>query len=77
MTGLTAFLSRRGPSRIRHAESGGQNGRRLPIPDRLVVALLAFCDYPRGHWVPLRTTNPIESTFASLVALVRVRSDLS
>ena len=21
--------------------------------------LLAFCDYPAGHWVHLRTTNPI------------------
>jgi hypothetical protein len=24
--------------------------------------LLAFYDYPAEHWVPLRTTNPIEST---------------
>jgi RNA polymerase sigma-70 factor (ECF subfamily) len=23
----------------------------------------AFCDYPTEHWVHLRTTNPIESTF--------------
>jgi len=28
--------------------------------------LLAFCDYPAGHWVHLRTTNPIESTFATV-----------
>ena len=27
--------------------------------------LLAFYDYPAGHWVHLRTTNPIESTFAT------------
>src|SRR5699024_7429583 len=26
--------------------------------------LLAFYDYPAQHWVHLRTTNPIESTFA-------------
>jgi hypothetical protein len=26
--------------------------------------LLAFYDYPAEHWVHLRTTNPIESTFA-------------
>ena len=30
--------------------------------------LLAFCDYPAGHWVHLRTTNPIESTFATVQA---------
>ena len=39
------------------------------ITDDLDV-LLAFYDYPLEHWVHLRTTNPIESTFAT-VALVR------
>ncbi|MEX6431228.1 transposase, partial [Ferrimicrobium acidiphilum] len=29
-------------------------------------ALLAFYDFPAEHWVHLRTTNPIESTFATL-----------
>ena len=29
-------------------------------------ALLAFYDFPTEHWVHLRTTNPIESTFASV-----------
>ena len=28
--------------------------------------LLAFSDYPAEHWVHLRTTNPIESTFATV-----------
>jgi transposase-like protein len=28
--------------------------------------LLAFFDYPAEHWVHLRTTNPIESTFATV-----------
>jgi transposase-like protein len=28
--------------------------------------LLAFYDYPADHWVHLRTTNPIESTFATV-----------
>ncbi len=28
--------------------------------------LLAFCNYPAEHWVHLRTTNPIESTFATV-----------
>lgn len=29
-------------------------------------ALLAFYDYPAEHWIHLRTTNPIESTFATV-----------
>jgi transposase-like protein len=28
--------------------------------------LLAFYDYPADHWIHLRTTNPIESTFATV-----------
>jgi putative transposase len=34
-------------------------------------ALLAFYDFPAEHWVHLRTTNPIESTFAT----VRLRTN--
>jgi transposase-like protein len=37
--------------------------------DRAV--LLAFYDFPAEHWVHIRTTNPIESTFAT----VRLRTD--
>jgi transposase-like protein len=29
-------------------------------------ALLAFYDFPAEHWIHIRTTNPIESTFATL-----------
>ena len=29
-------------------------------------ALLAFCAFPAEHWVRLRTTTPIESTFATV-----------
>ncbi len=29
-------------------------------------ALLAFYDFPVEHWVHIRTTNPIESTFATI-----------
>jgi len=29
-------------------------------------ALLAFYDFPAQHWIHIRTTNPIESTFASV-----------
>ena len=31
-----------------------------------VEQLLAFYDFPAEHWVHLRTTNPIESTFATV-----------
>ncbi len=30
--------------------------------------LLTFFDYPTEHWVHLRTTNPIESTFGTVKA---------
>lgn len=31
-----------------------------------IDTLLAFYDYPAEHWIHLRTTNPIESTFATV-----------
>ena len=40
------------------------------IKDRDV--LLTFYDFPAAHWVHLRTTNPIESTFATVRARTRV-----
>ena len=40
------------------------------VKDR--VTLLAFYDYPAAHWVHLRTTNPIESTFATVRLRTRV-----
>ena len=41
------------------------------ITDDLDV-LLAFYDYPAEHWTHLRTTNPIESTFATVRLRQRV-----
>ncbi|WP_406378967.1 IS256 family transposase [Streptomyces sp. NBC_01618] len=35
--------------------------------------LLAFFDFPAEHWIHLRTTNPIESTFAT----VRLRTEVT
>lgn len=35
------------------------------------AALLAFYDFPAEHWVHLRTSNPIESTFST----VRLRTN--
>jgi putative transposase len=36
-------------------------------------ALLCYYDFPAEHWIHLRTTNPIESTFAP----VRARTDVT
>jgi putative transposase len=41
------------------------------ITDDLDV-LMAFYDYPAEHWIHLRTTNPIESTFATVRLRQRV-----
>ena len=41
------------------------------IADELDV-LLAFYDFPAEHWIHLRTTNPIESTFATVRLRQRV-----
>lgn len=35
--------------------------------------LLAFFDFPAEHWIHLRTTNPVESTFAT----VRLRTKVT
>jgi putative transposase len=35
-------------------------------------ALLCFFDFPAEHWLHLRTTNPIESTFSSVRARTRI-----
>src|SRR4030095_12409161 len=35
-------------------------------------ALLTFYDFPAEHWVHLKTTNPVESTFATVRLRTRV-----
>ena len=35
-------------------------------------ALLTFFDFPAEHWIHLRTTNPIESTFSPVRARTRI-----
>jgi putative transposase len=37
-----------------------------------IDVLLAFYDYPAEHWIRLRTTNPIESTFTTVRLRQRV-----
>ena len=48
----------------------GAYGARFPKATAKITddtgELLAFFDYPCEHWVHLRTTNPIESTFATV-----------
>jgi transposase-like protein len=51
-------------------------GDKYPKPvDKLVrdrEVLLTFYDFPAAHWTHLRTTNPIESAFATVRARTRV-----
>ena len=35
------------------------------------AALLAFCHFPVAHWQHIRTTSPIESTFAMIRLQIR------
>jgi transposase-like protein len=44
------------------------------VTDDLDV-LLSFYDYPAEHWIHLRTTNPIESTFATVRHRTRVTKE--
>jgi transposase-like protein len=37
-----------------------------------IAALLAFYDFPAEHWVDLKSTNPVESTFATVRLRPRV-----
>ncbi len=64
-----------------HGRTAGQSfadayGAKWPkavakITEHLDV-LLAFYDFPAEHWIHLRTTNPIESTFATVELRQRV-----
>ncbi len=42
-----------------------------------VDELLAFYDFPAEHWIHLRTTNPIESTFATVRQRTKVTKGAS
>jgi transposase-like protein len=58
-------------------EFAGEFGAKWPKAVAKIVedkeALLTFYDYPAEHWIHLRTSNPIESTFAP----VRARTDVT
>ena len=70
-TPRTASTPRR-RSRLRQGLRGQvAQGRREGHED--LEELLAFFDFPAEHWVHLKTTNPIESTFAT----VRLRTKVT
>lgn len=54
-----------------------QYGAKFPKAVKKIIddedELLAFFDFPAEHWIHLRTTNPIESTFAT----VRLRTKVT
>ena len=53
-------------------EYGAKYPKALAKLDRDWMALTAFYDYPAEHWRHLRTTNPIESSFATVRLRTRV-----
>jgi transposase-like protein len=53
-------------------EYGAKYPKALAKLDRDWKALTAFYDYPAEHWRHLRTTNPIESSFATVRLRTRV-----
>ncbi len=59
---VKGFADEFGPS----AEGDGEDHRQAE-------ELLAFFDFPAEHWIHLRTTNPIESTFST----VRLRTKVT
>ena len=65
----TTPSSRSRRSRSTTAPSGRRPSRRSPTH---LDVLLEFYNYPAEHWVHLRTTNPIESTFATVRLRQRV-----
>jgi transposase-like protein len=53
-------------------EYGAKYPKALSKLDRDWVQLTAFYDFPAEHWQHLRTTNPIESAFATVRLRTRV-----
>jgi len=48
------------------AKYGAKYPKAVECLEKDRMALLAFYDFPAEHWVHLRTTNPIESVFATV-----------
>jgi len=54
-------------------ELGGKYPKAVEKLDRDRDALFAFYDFPAEHWRHLRTTNPIESAFATVKLRTRIQ----
>jgi len=54
------------------ADFGAKFGKAVAKITEDADTLLAFYDFPAEHWIHLRTTNPIESTFATVRLRTRV-----
>lgn len=71
----TTPRTRNTPKR-RSGPSNGRTERKFPKAAAKLTddedVLLAFYDYPAEHWIHLRTTNPIETTFATVRLRTRV-----
>src|SRR6516165_2598494 len=63
-------LPHEGPGSERRSASGRRSSRSFRAPDTSGVGftrtLLAFFDFLAEHWDHLRTSNPIESVFATV-----------
>ena len=56
----------RAPSTSSWKPTGRSTTRPRPAWPRTAIVLLTFYDFPAEHWKHVRTTNPIESTFATV-----------
>ena len=74
----TELGGRRSGARRLRREYRAKHGRAVACPAKDRDALLAFYDFPAEHWDHLRTTNPIESVFATVRhRTVRTKGSLS
>jgi hypothetical protein len=64
--------ARPSPGHLLFAQLGVTNPSPNPASAANLDELLALYDYPLKHWLYLRTTSPIESTFATVRHLTKV-----
>jgi hypothetical protein len=60
-----------GRARRERAAQGLRSGNEIGDDE---AGLLALCDSPAKHWIHLRTTNPVESTLATVRLCAKVTS---
>src|SRR6266516_130843 len=77
LLGVEPGFRRSGDRRLRR-EIRGEACQRIECLTKDLEALLALYDFPAEHWDHLRTTNPIESVFATVRhRTVRTKGSLS